>query len=475
MTLPVLRRAGLLLRQTWENFWTGSSTASSTAMQAWDASKFGNRLQKWVPPSTDFSSFLNPALLKWRARDADRNNAWARRAVNLLTDYVIGTGLKPMVSLPDAALRAKVNRLWSAWCDKADWIGRSSFYGLEAAAFRAMLVDGECLGVIRPGETLQVQLLSSEFLGTQKDNGVDIGGGVQFNESGQRLGYWLYKKIPSQALNPVPEFVDANRVIHLFWPEQVGYERGNSWLAPALVNLYELASYQESALIRARTGSLFCGWVRSADGTPFLTNPEGDTTFEPGSMARLRPGDELQFSNPPDVSQSYAPFVTTQLRSISAALGLPFELLSGDLSNVTFASGRASLLAFQKTCDGLAQMVGFTFCRPVWDWWVKIQVATGQLPEDVLTAQVRWVSPEFPTLDSRMTTNATIQKIRGGLMSRSEAVSSMGVDSEGLDEQIAADNARADKLKLIFDSDPRRTSLQGQEQGQEQPNATVVN
>ena len=139
MTVPApLRRAGLLVRQTWE-LWTGSSTASSTALMAWDAAKTGDRLKRWYPPSTDFSSFLNPYLLKWRARDADRNNAWARRAVNLLTDYVIGTGLKPMISLPDMALRGKVNRLWAAWCDHADWIARGSFYGLEAAAFRAML------------------------------------------------------------------------------------------------------------------------------------------------------------------------------------------------------------------------------------------------------------------------------------------------------------------------------------------------
>jgi hypothetical protein len=66
-----------------------------------------------------FSSFLNPYLVKWRARDADRNNAWARRAINLLVDYVIGTGLKPMVSLTDITLRGRVNKLWNAWSDGA--------------------------------------------------------------------------------------------------------------------------------------------------------------------------------------------------------------------------------------------------------------------------------------------------------------------------------------------------------------------
>ncbi len=51
--------------------------------------------------------------------------------------------------------------------------------------------------------------------------------------------------------------------------------------------------------------------------------------------------------------------------------------------------------------------------------------------------------------------------IRAGLMSRSEAVSSFGYDAEDMDREIAADNARADSMGLIFDSDPRVTQKTG--------------
>jgi capsid protein len=54
----------------------------------------------------------------------------------------------------------------------------------------------------------------------------------------------------------------------------------------------------------------------------------------------------------------------------------------------------------------------------------------------------------------------------------------MGADPEDLDEEIAEDNARADKLGLIFDSDPRKVQKasggagsreqRGNEPGQEQ-------
>ena len=45
--------------------------------------------------------------------------------------------------------------------------------------------------------------------------------------------------------------------------------------------------------------------------------------------------------------------------------------------------------------------------------------------------------------------------IRCGLMSRSEAISANGYDAEDVDREIAADNARADGLGLVLDSDPR--------------------
>ena len=51
--------------------------------------------------------------------------------------------------------------------------------------------------------------------------------------------------------------------------------------------------------------------------------------------------------------------------------------------------------------------------------------------------------------------------IRAGLMSRSEAISAFGYDAEEIDREIAADNARADALGLVLDSDPRRVARTG--------------
>jgi capsid protein len=225
-----------------------------------------------------------------------------------------------MVASPDPALRARVGKLWAAWCDQADFTSRNSFYGLQSDAFKTTLVDGEVLALLHLGETLKIQLLPSEFFATMKDNARDIIGGIEYNQAGERTAYWLFDKIPPAPLVPIPYRIDASKVIHLFQRTQVNFERGVSWLSAALTPLFELQTYSEAALVRARTGSLFAGFVRSADGSSILQNSEGEPVFEPGSLCKLRPGDEVSFSSPPDPTQGYAPFIRTQLMQIASSL-----------------------------------------------------------------------------------------------------------------------------------------------------------
>ena len=48
--------------------------------------------------------------------------------------------------------------------------------------------------------------------------------------------------------------------------------------------------------------------------------------------------------------------------------------------------------------------------------------------------------------------------VRSGFKSRSEVVSEQGYDSEQIDDEIAADNRRADELNLQYESDGRPSS-----------------
>ena len=112
-------------------------------------------------------------------------------------------------------------------------------------------------------------------------------------------------------------------------------------------------------------------------------------------------------------------------------------------------------------------MVVHQLCRPVWREWMRTAVLAGALeapgfaadPAPHLTA--KWIPQGWQWVDPEKEFKAVVLAIRAGLMSRSEAISAFGYDAEEIDREIAADNARADALGLVLDSDPRRVARTG--------------
>ena len=106
-------------------------------------------------------------------------------------------------------------------------------------------------------------------------------------------------------------------------------------------------------------------------------------------------------------------------------------------------------------------------CRPVWREWMNQAVLAGALRAPGFERRpgrylpVKWVPQGWQWVDPEKEFKAVVLAIRAGLMSRSEAVSAFGYDAEAIDREIAADNARADALGLVLDSDPRRVVRTG--------------
>lgn len=453
----------------WKLFRRSAERTGQVRSVVWDAAGTGNRLANWAAPSTAFSTTLPAPLLKERARDVYRNNPWARRAVDAVAVGAIGAGIKPQLRLANAELKQRVQARWLEWTDAADVTGRFDFYGFQQAALRAAMIDGESIVrmVIEPGQhvPLQLQLLASEYMDSTRVDHQTLNG-IEYDPAGRRRAYWLYQKHPALAPDMKSVRVPVEQVIHLYAPIQPGVERGVSWLAPALVALRELQEYTEAALVKAKVSSLFAGYVTTQDGSNPLNPTNAVPTLEPGSMVRLKTGETVEFSDPPDAGITYEPFVRQQLRAIASALGIPYELLANDVSQVTFASGRHALLEYRRQLESIQHhLIVFQLCRPVWTAWVRLAIAAGMLPGTQSDyAGVRWIAPLPEMLDAGAEVRALIQKIRAGLMPRSEAVSLTGLDAETVDEEIAADNARADRLRIVLDSDARKTTLQGQEQ-----------
>ena len=450
----------------------------SSKSRSFDAAGAGRR---WDQPRSLDS--LNTAILAGatpaarRAGWYARNNPWVASAVDSLVGNVVGAGIKPQSTHPDRAVRERLQALWLRWTDHAAPDGLADFYGLQAMAVRAMVESGESFARLRvTSDTdsfpLYIELLDREQVPTDLHR--DIGGGtriragIEFDSAGRRIAYRVLSARPGDPLGSFridPIRVPAVDCIHLFKPVAAGQLRGITWLAPVLLRLHELDQFEDATLVKAKVAALFTGFITDPDGT--VGGLSGDNRsgvltvgMEPGSLIPLPPGADIRFSNPTE-HDAYAPFVKNHLRAVAAGLGLPYELVSGDLEGVTYSSIRAGLVEFRRRVEQLQHnVVVHMFCRPIWERFVRIAVLNGDLPTRDFDADpaaylgCSWLPPKFDYVDPMKDVQAEILAIDAGLKSRSQAISERGYDAEQVDAEIAADKARTDTLGLSVGAPP---------------------
>lgn len=457
----------------------------------YDGVGFGRRTLAWMPGNLGAVATLAYAQdeLRAKSRDLVRRNAWAAAGIEAYVANAIGTGIKPQSMVTDSALREAIHSVWWDWCEEADAAGLTDFYGLQAMALRAMLEGGEAFIRIRyrrPEDGLvvpmQLQVLEPEHVpvtyNAVADNGNAIRCGIEFDSLGRRVAYWMYRSHPNDALltpmsgqggSLTPIRVPAVEVIHLFRPLRPGQIRGEPWLTRALVKLNELDQYDDAELVRKKTAAMFAGFItRLSPEDSLLGEGLADSNgvalagLEPGTMQILEPGEDIKFSQPADVGGSYSEFLRMQFRAVAAAMGITYEMLTGDLTQVNYSSIRAGLLEFRRRCEAIQHhVIVHQFCRPLWRAFLEQAVLAGALTLPGYARRrreygsVKWIPQGWQWVDPMKETEAMKSAIRSGLMSRSEAISANGYDAEDVDREVAADNARADALGLVFDSDPR--------------------
>ena len=94
----------------------------------------------------------------------------------------------------------------------------------------------------------------------------------------------------------------------------------------------------------------------------------------------------------------------------------------------------------------------------------------GKIPQSAVNdaklglGTVQWTAPRFESVDPVKDAEAVLKDVRMGRKTWFEAVLENGYDPTTQLEQIALFNKLLDRFEIILDSDPRNTTLRGQEQ-----------
>ena len=456
--------------------WGESRLRARYLARHYEAASTGRRTSNWNRSVADANSAISPALISLRAhaRDLVRNNGWARNGLRVIVDNTVGWGITAKPATPNPAAAAA----WKRWAEstECDSEGRLNFYGIQKLAMRTTVESGEVLirrrfrraedGLSIP---LQLQILEPDYLDKWQDLRTGIAGGpivqgVEYDKLGRRAAYWLFDSHPgsSSIAAGVSRRIPASEVIHHFFPDRPGQVRGVTWFAPAIVNIKDFDEFEDADLIRAKIAACFAAFVTSVDGSDVsLSEQSADDplveTLEPGLVSYLKPGQEVQFSAPPIANDNG--FTARKLRRIAVSLGVTYEDLTGDYSQVNFSSARMSRIRhWAHVDDWRYNMVIPQLCDPVWNWAMNAASLAGIIDE---APAAEWTAPPMPMLEPDREGLAYTRLIRGGLMTPSEAVRERGYDPDTHWDEYAADLQKLDSLKIWLDSDVRRTSQAG--------------
>ncbi|WP_338661143.1 phage portal protein [Pararoseomonas sp. SCSIO 73927] len=403
-----------------------------------------------------------------KARGASVSNAYVRAAVEAKVTAAVGAGIMvaPQHPSPDvrAALSARFNR-WATYCDLD---GVTDWFGLQAGALRAKIVDGEAfLHLIAVSDTrrLLLRLIPAEMIdhADNRDlpNGGRIVGGIEFDAQGVRVAYHVRELDLSsawEAYGPARR-IPASEMIHLREILGAGQVRGLSDLAAVLIRLGELDELEDASLVGVKTAALFAGFLTDVNGNAGLpfdgTQVGGVLTsgLEPGTLKVLPAGVDIRFSTPAQVSQTVE-FLRAQVRAIAVGLGVPSFVITGDLSEANFSSLRAGLVSFRQNVERLVyHTLVPQLLRPVWTLWVTLSFLAGDLDDlgaltldDLLPAE--FIPPAQPWVDPKADIAAIREALAAGIMSRRQAVQAQGWNVEALDAEIAADRTRERALSI---------------------------
>lgn len=487
----------------WWPFGGAGDQKKSSGRRQYSGAAYNRLLNDWVASSTSQDAETRMALrtLRNRARDLARNNDYVVNALRAVENNIIGQGVKlqsqvmrlrgPGAGQMDNDLNATIETAWRSWqrARNCHTGGTLSFNAIERLAVRAMATDGEIfIRKIRRSmgrspiplalEIIEADLLDENYNGEHKGNQIRMG--VEVDQWFRPVAYWFFTQHPGDIqfgsvgnMEQRRVRIPAEEIIHLYKPERPGQTRGLPWFASAMTRLRHMQGYEEATVIAARAQACQMGFIETPDPEfegEAVYEGERVSSFEPGKIATLAPGEKFVSHTPTQPSGLLDPFMRYMLRGVASGVGVSYETLSKDYSQSNYSSSRLALLDDRDTWRTLQQLVIEILHQNVFEEWLEMAVMSNtlNLPGFELQREryedVRWIPRGWQWIDPAREIAAYKTAVRSGFMTLTDVIAQNGGDFEEMAHARARELELCDELELVLDTDPELVTEQGQAQ-----------
>ena len=392
--------------------------------------------------------------LRDRASYAVRNFTIAESIVRGLSTNIIGGGIRPQVTgeglsvEEKQAAEQKILKYLNNYNFSAD--GRANFFDMQISLMRSVVERGEALVLLRRSKNSTIPFAFQPLEGDHLDDGQDgeekgkrFIQGIEYDQSGKRSAYWLYKTHPGSSFATMDTArVPANQVLHIFRRDRLGQERGVSWLAPALNLIAAFSEFFKISMKQQELSAMLSVVVSpdvGIDVNEFARILANQPQFKGGQLTTVAPGSNIHFVNPPPQGGAKE-FRDSILNSIASGVGMTTQALFSDYSSVNFSSGRLAELQFSKSIKYWQQSIMVAqFCAPIGDLILNHLKQTRQINQ---AAEIDWVLPSREHIQPREEANAAATRIAAGITSRKFEQRKVGIDPETIQSEIDDDLAK---------------------------------
>jgi lambda family phage portal protein len=440
----------------------------------------GRRHNGWLMrnnPSVNLLINKDLKNLVARSRELSINNPYAKKAPYSIANNVVGTGIIPTPAISDRIENGKVKPIegkekfleivkiaWKDWAEKlsCDYNGDYSFYGLQYLVMKTVIVSGEVLAIRKPVKTdvnkygFQILILEGDYIDTTKKTEKDDDGGytfygIKYDSRSKRKGYWIYDRHPSEG-NAQSTLVNIDDIIHVYDVERAGQNRGVPSAASTILKQRDLDDYEDAELLGKKAAACMPIFVTNQDPDAKDENDQIES-IEPGAINYLNGGEQVTFATPP-ANNGFSEFTKTQHRGIANGYLMTYEMLTGDLSNVNFSSGRMGAQEFAKQVESWQYLMLIPkFCDKAFNWFAKSLTIGAGLPADI-EVLASWTAPRRTMIDPVKETNAQRTAMRSGLVSWSETVRQAGYNPDEVLKELTDDQKKFKDAGLMNDWTP---------------------
>ena len=469
-----------------------------TPRRMYAAAKQDRLTADWGSLNTSSDSEIVVSLRTARARSRQlvRDNEYAKNAVRIIQNNVIGDGIKLQAQVKNQrgtlidTVNDSIHEEWHDWWtdkSKVHTAGILSGPDIERLLIGNLVENGEAIvrivkqkfgdsEIALSLEVIEADRLIDQWSMPKSPNGNNIRMGVEVDKWGRPVAYWMYPTHPGDyqftTYDPAAFLrVPAEEIIHLYIVDRWPQSRGMPWFASAMRRLNNMGGYEEAEIVSARASAAVMGFITSPDApTPdAIVNGQQVTDFTAGQIRHLQPGEQFSGFNPARPNAAMEPFLRLMLRGIAAGVGCSYESLSRDYSQSNYSSSRLALLDDRDLWRVLQGWFIRNFRQPLYREWLKAAVLPGVLQIPDFYSNLRkyqavrfkprgwsWIDPSKETIAYRMA-------VRAGFMTVSDviALTGNGADAETVFKTRRAELDDMAELDLVFDTDPAQVNDKG--------------